>query len=213
MSKNAFYIEKIGNKTAKYSKEGKEFMPLKEYELCVKHVIYKHFKRWSAILLNNEEILANLITSAAIADWRYDGRGSQEGYRVQCVKWAVKKTMVRLFEMKKILYFSSKIQSGSGEKTLLDAVKNIPAKQYTYYDISSLLEWKMLTQKEKDRLRMYYVEGKTYKEIAEIEGMSLEGICKSIKRTVQKIKECLLLGKELKEIDEEYEFSKTEQDW
>lgn len=214
MSKNAFYIEKIGNKTAKYSKEGKKFMSVKEYEQCVKHVIYKNFRRWAALLLKNDEIVANLITAAAIADWRYDGRGSIEGYRVSCVKWAVKKTMVRLFDMQKMLYLSTRIGSTDNhEKTLLDAVKNIPIKKKTYYDVSGLLDWEVLTQKEKDRLRMYYVEGKTYQEIADIEGLSKWGIYKSINKTVEKIKECLLLGKKITEVDEEYEFSQTEQDW
>jgi RNA polymerase sigma factor (sigma-70 family) len=188
INQSNIYIEQLsGEQSVNYP--NKTFLPLKEYEKCVKKVISKYFRHISKFLLKNEEIIANLVTSAIMADWRFDGRGSIGGYRVQCVKWAIQKTLVRIYSTKKFTYLGSEIKDDNGKiVTLLDII----IRDDNYTDIKESMEHifssKELTQKEKDRLRQYFFEDMTYKEIGQKEDLCGETIRRSIKDALAKIK-------------------------
>ncbi len=191
LNKTQLYIEQIkGEQLVDYT--DKKFLTLKEYEQCVKKIVSRKFRHLSHFLLNDDEIMTNLVTSAIMADWRFDGRGCIKGYRAQCVKWAVKKTLQRLYSTQKFIYLGSEIQDSKGKiRTLLDVL----VCENNFYEIKESLEHifhsKALTQKEKDRLRQYYLEDLTYKEIGELDDMTAEGVRKSINGSLEKIKTLL----------------------
>ena len=188
MSKTNFYIEQLKEREVEYI--DKKFMPLKDYRDCVKHVIYKHFRKLSKFLLRNEEILTNLTTSAVMADWRFDGRGSIEGYRVQCVKWAIRKTMVRMYQTQKMVYFSTPVDDGTGKMTtLLSLIKNRYKGEDVELDTATIFNECGLTQKEKERVEHYYLDGMTLKQIGELEGITMEAVRKSVENGIKKLKE------------------------
>lgn len=189
MSRTNFYIEQL--KERDMPNTDKVFMPLEKYRDCVKHVVYKYYRRWSKFLLKDDEILTNLTTSAIMADWRFDGRGTIEGYRVQCVKWAIKKAMVRIHQTQKMTYFSTEIDDGSGKiTTLLSLIENRYKGPDINLDVDKAFDECFLTQKEKDRVKHYYLDGMTLKQISELEDVTIEAVRKSIDKGISKLREC-----------------------
>lgn len=64
---------------------------LKEYEIIAKKLLISSFKRIASHIIKDNDKFGQVVTELAKADWQFDGRGSQEGYRKQRVSWIIKK--------------------------------------------------------------------------------------------------------------------------
>lgn len=49
-------------------------------------------KRGWCSLIKDPDIFANFVSEAMIADWKFDGRGTKEGYRSQRMMWELYRT-------------------------------------------------------------------------------------------------------------------------
>ena len=186
-NKTQFYIEQIGNiDTSNY--QGKNFLTLKEYESCVRSVVMKYYRHLFKILIMNEEMFCNLVFAAMMADWRFDGRGSISGYRIQCVKWAIKKSMIRLYQCQRFTYLSTEVEGNEKSKrktTLFDLI--VDQGKNPVQKLDEILSSKLLTQKERERLTLHYAYSMTLEEIGKIDNVSKQAVEKCIRKALSKL--------------------------
>jgi DNA-directed RNA polymerase sigma subunit (sigma70/sigma32) len=95
-----------------------------------------------------------------------------------------------MYQTQKMTYFSSPVDDGTGKMTtLLSLVKNRYKGENVELDTATIFNECGLTQKEKDRVGHYYLDGMTLEQIGELENISKEAVRKSIENGIKKLRE------------------------
>jgi len=189
----------------------KTFDSLSTYISLAKKTISKFAPKFynglSQEMLSNEEAVSDVATAIMYADWRFDPERSGKtglkktlySYRNQCAIWAIKTYVTNKYKKPKNLSLNS-IGNIDSESELYNTIpdKNvqqpidimIEAEEERILSeiITDLLEHPILTDKQKDQLRLYYFENKTLTEIGKIYGVSREAIRQNIKRSLDTIR-------------------------
>jgi RNA polymerase sigma factor (sigma-70 family) len=192
----------------------KEFDCLSTYISLAKKTISKFGPKFynglSKEMLNNEEAVSDVATAIMYADWNYDedrtGKNGQKktkySYRNQCAIWAIKTYITNKYKKnKKHLsldhclsnddsnnsydYISSK--SLSPLETLIENEYELNLKN----DIDNILQSAILSDKQREQIKMYYYDSYTLSRIGKHFGVSREAIRQSIKRGIDSIKNCV----------------------
>jgi RNA polymerase sigma factor (sigma-70 family) len=157
-------------------------------------------------MLNDEDAISDVATAIMNADKNFDPdrgtspdrRKTKYSYRNQCGLWAIKTYITKNYKNKKLssLDFSSDKDNSAFYSTIPDHKNKNPidilieneSENNRYNDIQYLINSDLLTDKQKEQIKMYYFENKSLAEIGKIYGVTREAIRQSIKRALNTIK-------------------------
>lgn len=188
----------------------KQFDSLSTYIALAKKTISKFAPKFynglSKEMLSNEEAVSDVATAIMYADWRFDPERSGKtglkktlySYRNQCAIWAIKTYITTKYKKPKniSLHFSGDTESelhnsipDHSVKQTLDLMVEMEDKRLLSEAINSLLDHPILTEKQKDQLKLYYFEDKTLTQIGKMYGVSREAVRQNIKRSLDIIRQ------------------------
>ena len=157
-------------------------------------------------MIKSEDAVSNIATAIMIADWRWnpkhrskDGKvRTQYAYRNQCGIWAIQGYIARQTRAKKPLSLESVVSSSDAGSALLlkDVLPddeergpvNNACTNEDYKMCGNILEDSKLTEKQRDCIRLYYIDDLTYQEIADQYGVTREAVRQVIDRATDKIR-------------------------
>jgi len=185
----------------------KQYESLSTYLMLSKKIINKFAPKFiQKQMLNDEDAISDVATAIMNADKNFDpNRGpspdrqkTKYSYRNQCGLWAVKTYVTKHYKSKKMnsLDFTFDQDQNSLYSTITDTKNKNPidilieneSEKNTYNDINYLINSNILTDKQKDQIKMYYFENKSLSEIGKHYGVTREAIRQSIKRALNSIK-------------------------
>lgn len=153
-------------------------------------------------IVNSEDVLSNIATELMIGDWRFDGRGHKEGFRKKTVEWAIRHYLARAKGVgkRKQVSINHDINWSNGEGATLGSVlyemtSKEPEASVRMEDeetrdmLNGLILSGILTDKQFDSIKEYYVNGKSMSAIAKEKNISKEAVRLSIKHGITKLKE------------------------
>jgi len=212
------YIEGIGTQKINYRDHNEvEFSNLSEYMLMAKKSISKFANRFynglSKRMLKDEDAISSVAYCLMLADWRYDEnykskydtKKTHYSYRNQCAIWAIQSYLTKNY--KKNNLHNSKIYSldhvvdqenGSTSynfindkscRNPLDELQQIEEDNHLKNYVSNILSNANISEIQKEYIRLYYYEGKTFAQIGEKFSLTREAVRQSIKKALAKIKE------------------------
>lgn len=170
----------------------------------------KFYSGLSKEMLQNNDAVSDVATAIMYADWRYDpnrkGKSGQQktlySYRNQCALWAIKTYISRKYKNNHhssniSLDFdynedSESLNSNIADKRVLSPIDYLIEKesvQNLSQDIAALLENEVLSEKQKDQIRLYYIENETLSSIGKKYGVSREAVRQNIKRGLEIIRQ------------------------
>jgi RNA polymerase sigma factor (sigma-70 family) len=208
-------IVSVGNQKIQYQDHSTiEFEPLSVYLDLAKKTISKFAKNFSPSLgkemLKSEDAIANVANCIMMADWRWDkerkGQTGQQknrySYRNQCAIWAIKSYMTRK-KYKKQKVHSVDIENKCNDENL-SLLDIIPSDQQcpldlliceeTDNDIKTTIDqilsdsYNLLSQRQKECIKLYYLENQTFAQIGKKFGITREAVRQNIKKSIEKIK-------------------------
>lgn len=174
----------------------------------------KFYNGLSTEMLKNNDAISDVATAIMYADWRFDpermGKGGQKktlySYRNQCAIWAIKTYITNKYKTKNSIKYS--LDFSPGQSTLgveaatianqlsdnrtkdpLDILIENEQKNIVLDSVNSLLNSPILSEKQKDQIRLYYIEDMTLSAIGKKYGVSREAIRQNIKRAIDSIKQ------------------------
>jgi|LakMenEpi03Aug12_release.lakeMendotaPanAssembly.Ray.scaffolds.fasta_scaffold270361_2 RNA polymerase sigma factor (sigma-70 family) len=193
----------------------KEYCSMSEYVSLAKKTINKFAPQFynglNKEMLSNEDAVSDVATAIMYADWRYDpDRSGSSGlkktlysYRNQCAIWAIQTYITNKYKKPKkyenmSLNFTSSDDNDSisYHDTIADNRQPEPVdilieneyNENIKYDLEVLLDSGIISDKQKQQLKMYYMEDMTLSQIGKVFGVSREAIRQNIKRAIENIR-------------------------
>lgn len=176
------------------------------------------FSGLSKEMLKNEDAIAFVANAIMMGDWRWkkeDESNKKTGkqykslysYRNQCAIWAIKTYITKKYKIahspKKAYNISSVSGKDNDDLTITDVISDDSQKEpidilidrenseISELLIREILESNILSDKQKDHIRMYYFENQTLEKIGKKYSVTREAIRQSIKSSISKIKSLL----------------------
>lgn len=214
-------IVSVGKQKIKYQDhEHIEFEPLSFYINLAQKTISKFAKNFSSALakemLSSEDAIANVANCIMMADWRWDkerkGETGQQknkySYRNQCAIWAIKSYMTRKKQKyNKAHSVDFDIQCDDENLSLLDILPassssplDIIIDEEKNTDIRDLVNEilsdnsDILSNRQKQCLKLYYIEGYTFAEIGKKFMITREAVRQNIKKSIEKIRNLMYIN-------------------
>jgi RNA polymerase sigma factor (sigma-70 family) len=190
------------------------FESLDFYITLAKKIIAKTGSRSSSSLtkkmLKDEDAIAFVANALMMGDWRWKDNEEKNykslySYRNQCGIWAIKTYLTKFYKSqksKKKMVSSYSLNhnhiddggevcdmiSDSRQSDPVDLIIEREDKESLSDMISKILESDILSDKQKDFIRLYYFEDMTLEKIGNIYGVTREAIRQSIKVSLEKIR-------------------------
>lgn len=195
--------------------DNKEYKDLVEYIDMAKKTINTFSNRICPGICtqmnNSEDAIADIAYAMMTADWKYDssrkGKYSNQSksrysYRNQCAIWAIQ-TYIKKYLKGKSLYLNNLIGNEDDmsfsdileDESQPEPIENIIKKeQHTIESelIQEIFSSDILTDSQKDKLRMYYIDGFSLAKIGDHYGVTREAIRQNIKNSISKLQEALV---------------------
>lgn len=209
-------VHGIGNQRIKYKDHfGLEFDNLDTYLTLAKKMISKFanniYVGLSKKMLKDEDAIASVANSIMMADWRWDEDYANEqgtkknkySYRNQCAIWAIQtyatKTNKAPKNIKNIYsldHTSEDSDSQSMSSCIKDSRSQSPEdiaidKEYTESInslVNSIMNLEILSDRQKDYIRLYYLEGYTFDKIGKQYGITREAVRQGLNKAMSLIK-------------------------
>lgn len=190
----------------------KEYDSLSTYIALAKKTISKFgpkFYNGLAIeMLKNEEAISDVATAIMYADWRFDEsrvgktglKKTKYSYRNQCALWAIKTYVTSKYKSKKHFSLDQSLGEFSDENGYNYMIKDCPSpvdliiedeeKHNLSETVDILLNSNLLSDKQKQQIKMYYFDNYTLSKIGKHFGVSREAVRQNIKRGLDLIRSC-----------------------
>lgn len=211
-------IPSVGKQKIKYSDHSSiNFESLDFYLNLAQKIIAKlgptFFSGLSKEMLKNEDAIAFVANAIMMGDWRWKKEEHEKdqkqykslySYRNQCAIWAIKTYVTKKY---KIAHSSKRAYNISGvggkdceDLMITDVISDTSQKEpveiliekenaeISESLINEILNSDILSDKQKDHIRMYYFENQTLEKIGEKYGVTREAIRQSIKSSLNKIR-------------------------
>lgn len=167
----------------------------------------KHYNGLAAEMLSSDDAIADVANAIMQADWKFDpnrtgktgDKKTRYSYRNQCAIWAIKSYISNKYKKKKpsmSLNFendsNSEVSSNIADTTMTTPEKlliNLESRQNLTEDLETLLDSHLLNEKQKDQIKLYYLEGLTLSEIGKRYNVSREAVRQNIKRAIKNIRD------------------------
>lgn len=189
----------------------KQYESLSNYISLAKKTISKFgpkFYNGLAIeMLQNEEAISDIATALMYADWRFDEnrvgktglKKTKYSYRNQCALWAIKTYVTNKYKGKKHLSLDKTLGESSDDNGYDYAISSTRTPDHIMMQeeetgilsdtINSLLASDLLSDKQRQQIRMYYFDNYTLSKIGKHFGVSREAVRQNIKRGLDTIRE------------------------
>lgn len=199
-------LESVGKYKIDYKDhQDVSFESLSEYITLAKKIIAKNAK-W---LLKDEDAISSVAHCIMMADWRYDEHNNQGtdrpqktlySYRNQCGIWGIKTYLTK--KSKKSfsacsLDYQNQINGNNVHniiqdrkaKTPLEELEKEETEENTKTFIDDILCCDKISKKQKEFIKLYYLENYTYERIAKLHNLRRESVRQSIIRALKVLKE------------------------
>lgn len=189
----------------------KQYESLSNYISLAKKTISKFGPKFynglALEMLQNEEAISDIATAIMYADWRFDEnrvgktglKKTQYSYRNQCALWAIKTYVTNKYKGKKYLSLDKTLGESSddngydyavsGIRTPDDIMMQEEERTILSDTINSLLASDLLSDKQRQQIKMYYFDNYTLSKIGKHFGVSREAVRQNIKRGLDTIRE------------------------
>lgn len=156
-------------------------------------------------MTQSEDAIADVAYAMMCADWKYDdkrtGKISKKSktrysYRNQCALWAIQ-TYIKQSLKNKTIYLNSLIDNNdlNINDIIEDSRQSLPEttiiekeeQENLHQTTKDILESDILTDSQKEKMRMYYVEGLSLAKIGKRYGVSREAIRQTLKGCIKKL--------------------------
>jgi RNA polymerase sigma factor (sigma-70 family) len=181
----------------------KQFDTLGTYITLAKKMISKFapkfYKTLAYEMLSNEDAISDVANAIMTADWKFDQHrvgkitGQQKtkySYRNQCAIWAIKsyisakyKKSSRNYSYDNILFADSDNNSNNPLNNLIESESENLKKEY----IDQILDSDILTEKQKDQIKLYYFSDMTLSEIGKKYGVTREAVRQNLLKGIKSI--------------------------
>lgn len=186
-----------------------KFETMNTYLMLAKKVISKFgpqfYSGLAKEMLSNEEALSDVAAAIINADWKYDpekptSSGQKKtlySYRNQCGLWAIKTYITNKYKKSKKVSLDFSIDDNSTlVSTLVDHKNLSPAiiaetkeiEDNLKADIDELLNISPITDKQREQISLYYLQGFTLSQIGKKFSISREAVRQNIKRALNIIR-------------------------
>jgi len=164
-------------------------------------------------MCNSEDAIADVAYAMMCADWKYDdtrkGKQSNQSktrysYRNQCAIWAIHsyikkylKNQTRTVSLNNILDSSENMSFVDmiADKTQPEPIESIINDEKVDLEndlIKEIFASDILTDNQKDKLRLYFIEGNSLADLGRYYGVTREAIRQNLKVSLNKIKEAFV---------------------
>jgi RNA polymerase sigma factor (sigma-70 family) len=160
-------------------------------------------------MTNSEDAIADIAYAMMCADWKYDvdrrGKISNKpktkySYRNQCAIWAIQTYIKKHLKGGQPFYLNSLLGSeddstfndileDSGQEEPIDEIIFKEKTNLESQLIKDIFESDILTDNQKNKLKLYYLEGFSLAKIGKKYGVTREAVRQNIKNSITKIKE------------------------
>lgn len=207
-------IVSVGNQKVEYKDHSQiEFESLSFYVNLAQKAIAKFGRNFSSTLskemLKSEDAIANVANCIMMADWRWDNErkgetGQQKtkySYRNQCAIWAIKSYISRKKNKKNK---SHSVDINNYDDANLSLLDILPSKSKSPIDILMDIESdnnikayidqilnsdnNILSSRQSECLKLYYLENMTFAQIGSKFGITREAVRQNIKKAIEKIR-------------------------
>lgn len=213
-------INGIGNQKIEYKDHSQlEFDSLNTYMILAKKSISKFSNQFynglSSKMLKDEDAISSIANAIMMADWRWDenyqnDKGTKKtkySYRNQCALWAIqtyvsknykknKKFKTNIYSLDYMVEkddestfhsFTEDTKSISPEDILIDKEN----KEILSSLIHDLLSLECLSSRQKDYIKLYYLENYTFEKIGKKYGITREAVRQGLNKAISLIKESI----------------------
>lgn len=153
----------------------------------------------------SEDAISDVAQAIMWGDWKYDPNRkgqisnlskTQYSYRNQCAIWGIQ-TYLKKRLKRKTVYLNNLVQDQEMDLTnlLVDERQNEPITQLLDQEkedlksqtIRDIFDSKLLTQEQKDKVRLYYLEGYSLAKVGKKYGVTREAIRQTLKSCIKKL--------------------------
>ena len=153
----------------------------------------------------SEDAVADVAHALMMADWKYDenrkGKLSNQvktrySYRNQCAIWGIQ-TYIKKTLKRKTTYLNNIVQDTEIDLTnlLVDEKQNEPVRQLLDQEeerlksqtVQDIFDSKLLTDEQKDKIKLYYIEGYSLAKVGKKYGVTREAIRQTLKSCIKKL--------------------------
>lgn len=185
--------------------DNKQFDSLDSYISLAKKTISKFAPKFynslSKEMLMNEEAVSDVATAIMYADWRYDDtrvgktgmKKTKYSYRNQCAIWAIKTYITNKYRSNTKVQSINSIKddeeisldlADTKQQQPQDILMKIEFHNILKKNLEELLDNELLSEKQKQQIKMYYYEDMTLSEIGKKFNISREAVRQNIKRGI-----------------------------
>lgn len=162
-------------------------------------------------MTTSEDAIADIAYAMMCADWKYDGdrKGkisnktkTKYSYRNQCAIWAIQTYIKKQLKHHAFSINSLINQDNDTDFTYIlqdhsqvDPIDYVIEQEKTELEselINEIFDSNVLTDIQKDKLKMYYIEGLSLAKIGKKYGVTREAVRQNIKTSINKIQESFI---------------------
>jgi RNA polymerase sigma factor (sigma-70 family) len=159
----------------------------------------KFYSGLSYEMLSSDDAVADVASAIMQADWKFDkerkGQTGQQktlySYRNQCGLWAIKTYVTKKYKKhnKTVELNEDKLSILPNTKNSIEEFIENENKQVKNKYLEDILNSDIISNKQKEQIKMYYLEEKTLSEIGNRFGVTREAIRQNILKGINTIKE------------------------
>lgn len=209
----------VGNQRIQY-KDHKdiEFDSLEQYILLAKKSISKFgnsiYNGLSKKMLKDEDAISSVANAIMMADWRWDEnyqnqnntKKTKYSYRNQCAIWAIQTYVSKIYSKQSkyakncySLDYQDEYHDINIHEQIADNDSEYPENIVIKHEmdestsdlIRNIFELNILTDRQKDYLRLYYLEGQTFEKIGKKYNITREAVRQGLNKAVSVLRELI----------------------
>jgi len=188
--------------------ENVKFDTLGTYINLAKKTINKFGGSLAKEMLKSEDAVSDVANAIMVGDWKWDanrtGKTGQKktrySYRNQCAIWAIKTYATKKYKAPKKRSIDFAIDENSTqikdtivspEMSVTDQLINIESQKILENDIQYILNSKLISDKQRDYIKLYFFEGYTLEKIGNKFNITREAVRQNIKKALKSIKDII----------------------
>jgi len=197
-----------------------QFESLNTYLLLAKKAISKFantmYSGLSIKMLKDEEAISNVANAIMMADWRWDDnyqnaqntKKTKYSYRNQCAIWAIQTYITKNYKhqkkTKKKIFSLDFDQKDSDINSVYERVENTTSQQPDLIlieqeeknnlqnELQYLLSSNLLSDRQKDYIKLYYFENQTFEQIGKKYNITREAVRQGLNKAIQIIRSLVI---------------------
>lgn len=210
----------VGDQKIKYKDHDQiQFDSLNTYLLLAKKAISKFSPKFynglSSKMLKDEEAISAVANAIMMADWRWDAdyqntqgtKKTKYSYRNQCALWAIQTYVTKTYKHKKKLskknVYSLDHTTDNKDISIHEMINNTSVKcpvedliiqeesDNLKQNLALLLDSNILSDRQKDYIRLYYYESYTFEKIGKKYGITREAVRQGLNKALNIIRELI----------------------